>query len=295
MLRRQLYLFVSFLHKIVVCCYQSFLDMAEHDGFEHSGYLAFLLILSICPFLIILINFGGKLAIFFMQNERIIADYLNIIIEIIPDNIINFLKPRIREIVNGPSDKLLQFSFLSAIWTASSIIEGMRTILNRANNVHCSSSYLYRRLMSIVRFFTIIIVIVFSIICIKTVPVLLHNIYDESNSHLLQNVFHYLQMIANLTVIFFCTSFFYIIIPNVQIGFKKALPGTIFLFLFAISMTKVFTMYVANFYSQINFTYGSLAGIIIVILFFYLLSLGFIFGAEFNQNYFEYSKQKNIN
>lgn len=292
MLHEGMKFFISFIRKTIICFYQSYLNMSEHDGFEHAGYLAFLLILSICPFFIILINFGGKLAIFFMQSERIVADYLNIIIESIPDNIINFLKPRIREIVNGPSDKLLQFSFLSAIWTASSIIEGMRTILNRANEFNCSSNYLYRRLMSIVRFFSIIVLIVFSIICIKIFPVLLHYIHEENNSFLWQNIFHYLQMILNFLLIFFCTSFFYIIIPNVQIGFKRALPGTFFLFCFAILMTKIFTFYVTNFYSQINFTYGSLAGIIIVMLFFYLLSLGFIFGAELNQNYFEYQKKK---
>jgi len=52
---------------------------------------------------------------------------------------------------------------------------------------------------------------------------------------------------------------------------------------------KLFVLYLSNF-QQISFVYGSLAGIMIYLLFFYLVNLIFIFGAEFNYHLYRVYK-----
>lgn len=288
------FVFLSNLRKTLLCLYDSYLDFSNHNGFEYAGYLTFLLILSICPFLIILINLGGKLALVFMENEKIVGDYLHIMLSYIPENIIEFLKPRVYEIISGPSESLIKFSILSTIWTSSSIIEGMRTILNRANRVSFSVNYFYRRILSVLHFLVIICIMVVAIISINILPLIFHILHENQEFSFLHNFGHLMQFLLNLLIIFVCTSCFYIIIPNISVSFREVLPGTFFLFSFSVIITKLLTFYISNFYLQINLTYGSLAGIIIVMLFFYLLSIGFIFGAEFNHNYARYFKKKRL-
>ena len=278
------------IRRLFFCLYDSYKTLLSLNSFEKAGNLAFLLILSICPFLIILINIGGKLAFLFLQNDSFLNENINEIIDLIPDNIIDFLKPRIKEIISGPSTNLIRFSIISTIWTSSSVIEGLRTILNRANGFPCSANYIIRRLMSIVRFFTIIVIIVISITMKKLFPVFIDQIFYDGGIHSSYKIIiEILQKTVNFFILFICTASFYIIIPNVRMKFKYALPGTLILFIFASIITKIMAMYVIRFSTQINFIYGGLGSVIIVMLYFYLLSASFIFGAVFNksfQNYF---------
>ena len=59
------------------------------------------------------------------------------------------LSPRIRGNPSGPPQGLLTVAILGAIWTASSAVEGYRTVLNRACRVATPPAYVWRRLLSI--------------------------------------------------------------------------------------------------------------------------------------------------
>jgi membrane protein len=80
------------------------------------------------------------------------------------------------------------------------------------------------------------------------------------------------------------TSILYYALPNVKQKFSQTLPGSILAVILWITLVNFFSLYLENF-NQMNFVYGSIAGIIVSLMFFYLISLVFIFGAEFNYNF----------
>ena len=145
---------INIIKHILLCFYTSIKDTIDHDGIEHAGYLSFLLMLSIFPFLFFLMA-TMKFIIPVSLLEQIIS-FLSDNTDITFDNLIYFLKPRIHEITSAPPNSLLTFAILSAIWTASSIFEAIRTILNKANRVIHPPSYLFRRLFSILEFIILI-------------------------------------------------------------------------------------------------------------------------------------------
>jgi membrane protein len=261
--------------------YKALIDTINHDGVEHAGYLSFLLMLSIFPFLVFFVALIG------LVGNKGLADLLvEMIINSSWANFIDALKPRILEITSSPPQSLLTLAIVSAIWTASSIFEGLRTILNRAYRVKNAPAYLLRRLLSIFEFATVTVVIVIFLVILIVLPVLFHllesyHFYNSEVAGWLGPESQALRAILGLAFTFFMITGLYYFLPNRKQKLKNTMPGALMVFLGWYLSSYLFKMYLANFH-QVNIIYGSIAGIIIALLYFYVCSLVFIFGAEFN-------------
>jgi len=259
---------------------KSVIDTINHDGIEHAGYLAFLSILSFFPSLIFLIAVIG-----IFGESKIGTDFLHELISSLPNEMSRGLTPRINEIISGPSDGYLTIAIIGVIWTASSSVEGCRTILNRAYRVAFPPPYILRRLVSIFEFFIIIFVIISGILIFVIVPVVLKYFEKQFAIKLaIDYDFFYLRQLAIFTILTISTSVLYFALPNAKQKISQTIPGSILAVILWITLVDFFSLYLENF-NQMNFVYGSIAGIIISLMFFYLISLVFIFGAEFNYNF----------
>jgi len=258
----------------------SIIDMIRHDGIEHAGYLAFLSILSFFPSLIFLIAVIG-----FFGESQVGSDLLQTIIAGLPNEMSQGLAPRINEIISGPSDEYITIAIIGVIWTASSSVEGCRTILNRAYRVAFPPPYIWRRLVSIFEFFIIIFIIITGIAIFVVVPVILKTIEEKFSVKLhIDYDFFYLRQIAIFIILTASTSTLYFALPNAKQKISQTVPGSILAVALWVVLVNFFSIYLQNF-DQMNFVYGSIAGIIISLMFFYLISLVFIIGAEFNYNF----------
>jgi membrane protein len=255
-------------------------DTIKQDGVEHAGYLAFLSILSLFPFLIILISIVG-----FIGESQAGIEAINQILSLMPSQISAALYPRISEIISEPSDGYLTIAIIGIIWTASSSVEGCRTILNRAYRVRFPPPYLFRRLLSIAEFFVITF---FSIIGILVFVIFPNLIKKAENSFDYNAIFNCDIFCFRYLAIFFLlvcsTSLLYFFLPNAKQKFSQTVPGSILTVILWFLIEKIFSYYLSHF-KQFNIVYGSLAGIIISLTFFYLISLIFILGAEFNYHF----------
>lgn len=258
-------------------CRISIVDLIRHDGVEHAGYLAFLSILSLFPSLIFLITIFGL----FGASQAGISIIDNVLSST-PTEIGDALAPRIHEITSGPKQSFLTIAIIGVIWTASSSVEGCRTILNRAYRVEFPPPYLWRRLFSIFEFFVIIFAIVSGITIFIVVPTLLKKF--DLGIHAADFDIFYLRQIAIFFLLTCATSLLYYALPNAKQQITQTVPGSIFVVILWFSIGRLFELYLKNFH-QVNFVYGSLAGIIASLMFFYLMSLIFIFGAEFNYHF----------
>ncbi len=258
----------------------SVLDTIRQDGIEHAGYLAFLSIFSLFPFLIFLISIVG-----FFGASEMGAQIVHTILLAAPREMVETLAPRINEIISGPPQSFLTIAIIGVIWTASSSVEGCRTILNRAYRIAFPPPYLWRRFISILEFFVITFSIVIGIIIFIIVPTFLKEVEGAFSLNLnFDYDFFYLRQLAIFVVLISATSLLYYALPNAKQKISQTVPGSIVVVLLWVSLEKGFSFYLENFH-QFNLVYGSLAGIIVSLMFFYLISLAFIFGAEFNYHF----------
>jgi membrane protein len=252
-------------------------DMVHQDGIEHAGYLAFLNIFSLFPFLIFLILIVGAIGASDLGQAAIYSTLTHL-----PDEITRSILPRIEEIVSGPKHAFLTIAIIGVIWTASSTVEGLRTILNRAYRVHYPPPYLLRRLVSFIEFFVISFSIIAVMLLFVVVPKAVHFIGLDSFS-IFNQIITVLQINKFVIFIFLCcaVSLIYYFIPNIKQEITRTFPGAILTVVGWYLTQKLFIFYIQEFH-QFNLIYGSLAGIMGCLLFFYLINIIFIVGAQFN-------------
>ena len=94
-------------------------------------------------------------------------ELIHLILNNMPTDLTQAIKPRVTEIMSGPPSSLLTISILGVIWTSSSTLEGLRTILNKIYNISSPPSYIWRRSLSILQFFIITALLVISTFIFK--------------------------------------------------------------------------------------------------------------------------------
>ncbi len=303
---------IKTLSKAVVCYKNAAIDTIKHDGIEHAGYISFLCMLSIFPFFIFFsavlssnqyLHDALKETIFSITNY-LLDSKSNFAVLIAP------LQPRLEEIIYTPPQSFLGLAIFSIIWSASSLLEGLSTILNRAYRVSKVQPYMLRRLMSIFRFILIIFVVVMIAIAIKLIPLLLELITNsikifEKNIIALTFVIKlfdqfsffnkYINSSISIGITFLFLSYLYYLIPNKKQKFMHTFPGTFNTIIWWWLSTNALQYYIMVF-PQVNLVYGSIAGMIITLLYFHMCGIVFIYGAELNYWFsviFFYSRANN--
>lgn len=264
------------LKKIGYSFYLAGYNTVDHDGVEHAGYLAFMGLLAMFPFLIILVAVAGVLG-----NNLVSADVLAEFTRHLPENVVSAIQPRILEITTGPSQSLLTIAILGALWTSSSGVEGLRTILNRAYRVHTPPNYFLRRTLSILQVIIFSSALAIALGLFLGLPALLNylqSVVAFDISEIIVPIAKLNYIVATLLLFFGISSIFYFI-PNVKQTWLSVFPGAAVVVIGWFAAVKGLGFYLSHF-TQFSVVYGSLGGIIATLFFFYILSLILIYGAE---------------
>lgn len=274
------------LHKKIWHCISraAYDTVMKHDGIEHAGYLAFLGLLALFPFMVFLVAVIG-----FMGQGESGAEFISTILQALPNDITAAIRPRVIEIVSGPPQGLLTVSILGAIWTASSAVEGIRTVLNRAYHVATPPAYWFRRLLSIAQLMLFTSILIAGMILVVAMPLIFHQLerfvsIDFSTE--IQDKLGYILLYFTIFMLFIAVSFIYYLLPNIKQRMISVVPGAALVVILWIGSANLFTAYLSNF-NQVNLIYGSLGGIIAALVFFYICNIIFIFGAELNHQIVE--------
>ena len=168
------------------------------------------------------------------------------------------------------------------LWTASGAVEGIRTILNRVYHVTKPPHYLLRRALSILQFIILIFIVLIAMFFLTLAPALLAVLESKFHFHInLEPELGTIRYFASAFTLLVGIVLSYLILPNIKQSFVRVLPGALICVLCWLLVIYVFTNFVGN-YHNIDNIYGSLASIITTLIFFYVLNIIYIYGAEFN-------------
>lgn len=266
---------------ILYCLWKAIVKTIDHDGVEHAGYMSFMVILSIFPFFVFLL----ALTSFFGELE-LGGHFIEIVLQNIPSEAIQSFSDRFYELKNSPPQSLLTLAIAGTIWTASSFVECIRTILNRVYEITSPPNYIFRRLLSIVQFLLISLVIMVAMLILVLFPIILSKIPEVTT--LVNGYYEQYVEIFNITrfslvflSLFFTASSLYYLLPNAKITFIEVIPGALLTVILWVASGYLLSKYI-GFYNQLTLVYGSLGSIIVTLIFFYIINMIFIYGAEFN-------------
>ena len=260
-------------------CLRAAQHFVRNFGFEMAGYLTFLSLLSLFPYLLVILAVAGLLG----QGEAG-RDYIQLVLSHLPPEAVRTLIPSINQILAGPPHGLLTFAILGAIWTSSSAIEAIRGILNRAYRVGAAPAYLRRRITAIfqVMVFTLFIVTLLTMLVLTPIVVRYFTSFTgiEIPVELRSFIDHYFLLLSGIGLFLIVNSLYYVL-PNLKQSRASVMPGALLVVALWLVGAKLVSFYLTK-VSQLTLVYGSLSGFIGTLIFFYVMLIIFIYGAEFN-------------
>ncbi|MBN6187148.1 YihY/virulence factor BrkB family protein [Aneurinibacillus sp. BA2021] len=272
-------------HRIFRFAYELVDRFSKDDISGMSAQLAFYFLLSIFPFFIFAFTLIGYLPIS-------TANALAIVQFIAPEKVTELLESNLHSFLNSRNGWLLFLSLAGTLWTSSSAIHAIIVALNRAYNVADERSYFMSRLMAIL--FTIGMVL--AIFITLLLPVFGKTIEMFFTSHM--HIPYYILLIWNLlrwvvSLLFLCSlfAFLYYFAPNCEVDWKVSVIGALFAGLGWLATSYGFSYYVNNF-ANYSLTYGSLGGVIILMIWFYLSAMILILGGHINALIQKYTNGK---
>jgi membrane protein len=257
--------------------WDAIVHFANDNSLILAGYIAYMTLFAIFPFLIFLTTVGGVLG----QTEaaRLFIDYL---LSIMPSEVARTLAPAINEITEQPRTGLMTVSIVVALWVASSGLEALRSALNEAYNAEQYPAIWKARLESLGLTILFTIGIIVSTIAIVAGPfiwaMLEWALLIPSFYGWLYGVSRY---VFGVIVLYAIVVFLYFLLPNRSLRKREVFPGAALAVCLWVTSLSVFSFYLSNMASY-SMTYGSLGGIVATLLFFYVSACIFIFGAEVN-------------
>lgn len=249
-----------------------------NDGFIHAGNLAYLSIVALFPFFIV----AAAVAHLLGQSQDATLTVTNVLRRLPPD-VAGTLREPIQEVLTVRTGTLLWLGAIIGLWTATSFVETIRDILRRAYGVKFCAPFWEYRLGSILLILgaVLLLMVAFALSALMTIA---HH-YIMLWFPLAQNVGHELGLYRLVPAItLFCTFYalFFALTPARyrRAGYKKW-PGALFITAWWLGTVEILPSALSLFggYSR---TYGSLAGVMIALIFFFVVGLGVVIGAELN-------------
>ncbi len=249
---------------------------------------AYHLLLALFPFLIFLVTVLTYTPL--LQPEA-----LNDLLKVLPADAYEIVETTLREIIATNRPNILSISVILAIWSSSNGFMAIARGLNRAYDIKETRKFYTVRAMAIL--FTLLIA--FSILLEMVAIVFGDMLITKLSARLCWSctgvtLSHILQLILPMAMLLFLFILLYTIIPNRKLRVKQVLPGAAFTSVVWVLASILFSAYVNNF---ANFArlYGSLGGVIVLMLWLYISSMVVLIGSEINATlYFEKGKEKGI-
>ncbi len=244
-----------------------------------GAQLTYFLILSIFPFIIVLLNILSYTP---LAREDVIAN----MIQYLPYDIQLIIEGFVNDVVTSSSQGLLSIAAIGGIWTASSGVKAIIRAINSAYDYTENRSFIKMKTISIV--FTIallflVLIVFLTLIAGQIVGYMLFDIFGLGDffSILWSNLRFIIPML--FMIIFFALLYKYSpnVMKNEKIKFISTLPGAIFTTLGWVVTSLLFSYYVSNFGSY-AITYGSLGGVIVLLVWLFISSIIIVLGGEIN-------------
>ena len=237
-------------------------EIKEDDLFSAANDMTYKLFFSVFPFLIFLLSIVGFLK---LDIDKLTTRILSVLPYSLDEPARHFIK----EIASVKNANILSFSLILSIYGASS---GFKTAMRSINKTYGLKDMrkFYIKIpvsMALVIIFTVIIIVSFVTF-----------IFGD-------NIFNYA---AGIIIMFFSVILInkLALYKNKKTGVKSHIPGTVFTVFLWIAISRLFNIYIDNF-SNYSALYGSIAAVIILMLWLNLMCLVLLIGNEINAAIFD--------
>jgi membrane protein len=252
-----------------------------------SSQLAYSLLLSFFPFLILLFTLIG-------YSPMKSTDVLVLLKNLLPNEVFKLVRNTVIEVVDTKRFGLLSFGMISTIWTASNGFNAVIRGLNMAYDEEEKRPYWKVQMIAILSTIGLIFIILTALALIVFGELGFKILAKHSNPiKSLELIIDICRYIIGIFIMLITITIVYRFTPSKKLRIKEIIPGAIFTSLGWTIASLLFSYYVNNFgnYSMI---YGSLGAVIALMTWLFISSVIIMLGGEVNATiaYIKAGKEK---
>jgi membrane protein len=241
-----------------------------------AAQLAYYLLLALVPALVFLI----ALTSYFPPQA--IQQLIESLGKFAPGEMTQIVRDQLTSIAQGQNGGLLTFGFAMALWSSSAAIVAVTDALNRAYDIDETRPWWKVRLTAILLTLGLAAFVLVALGLVLVGPMLAEWLAARTG---FGGAFEWTWKILQWPIVFALVATALGVLnyfgPDADQDWEWVSPGAVLGTLLWLVASLAFKFYVANF-ANYNETYGSLGGIIVLMLWFYISGLAILAGAEMN-------------
>lgn len=253
-------------------------EFSKDECTDLAAALTYYSVLALFPAVIAMLSLIGLVG----SGPKTVETLLGILSDVGGSSVAATIKSPLMELANTPGAGLaLVIGLASALWSASGYVGAFSRAMNRVYEVgEGRPVWKLRPVMLLVTLVTVILTSLVAVALVVSGPAaeaVGNAIGLGSTAVLIWNIAKWPVMLAVVVLI---VALLYYATPNVkQPKFRWMSVGALFAIIVWILASAAFGFYVATF-SSYSKTYGSLAGVVVFLLWLWITNLALLFGAE---------------
>ncbi|HUC92669.1 MAG TPA: YihY/virulence factor BrkB family protein [Paenibacillus sp.] len=240
-----------------------------------GAQLTYYLLLSFFPFLIFLVSVIGFVQ---MDGDSVVSD----LIRVLPTDTGQTVRDIVNEVTANRSGALLSIGMLATVWAASNGINAVIKGLNKAYDEAETRPFWKVRGISVLATLVLAIVIILAMLMLVFGRAIGEFLFQwlsyPAGFDLIWGIVKYAVPLLAMFAVFMLL---YRMTPNRKLTWREVVPGSIFTTVGWIATSLGFSFYVNNFGNYTK-TYGSLGGVVVLLIWLYISSIIIVLGGEIN-------------
>ena len=243
--------------------------------------VAYYLMIGIFPLLLILANILP-----YLQLDA--SDLLLVLEKAVPGPLYSTVSKIVLDMIQHPSNSLLSFSVLSALWTISQTMTILQKAFDKAYGVEEGRNYIWGRILGMLMG----LVLQLLLVIISFLSFFGSSLLNFLEKHLDINPLVYQQVLDQGQLVFYLTSLLtlfllYYILPNVKIKkIRYVLPGISFVFLVFHFLGHFLDRYLLAYFNKLsNFRVAGSLVVLGIMLWFIVIAKTLLLGTVLNATY----------
>jgi membrane protein len=250
-----------------------------NDGFIHAGNIAYLTLLTIFPFFIVV----AALAHAFGQGPTTV-EAANEFLAQVPRDVADVLRKPISDVLLARSGTLLWLGALGGLWSAGGFIATIKDIIYRAYGVRSEAPFWRARLRYTATVIGSVVLVLVSFVLQAVLTAAeegITRLFPFADETLLL-IINASKLVPGLFTFGALYLLFLVITPRRYRGRScRKWPGPLFVAVWWLVVTSLLPL-VLSLFSNYDLTYGGLAGVTVTLIYFFTIGLGLVFGAHLN-------------
>ena len=252
-------------------------ESEKDEVLGRAAQLAYYFVLALFPALLFLTALLGLLPL-----EQIMPELMASLRSVLPADALSLVEKYLQQVVRGSGGDILSLGLLGALWASSSGVTAIMEALNAVYEAKEVRPFWKVRLIAIAMTIGLAGFIILSTTLVlygEHIGVWIANIVGLG--WLFTSAWLVLQWPVVICLMLFAIAVIYYISPCVEQDWRWVSPGSVFAVLMWLIVSLGFKIYVENF-GNYNKAYGSIAGVIVLMLWFYLSGIVLLMGGEIN-------------